>query len=91
MAEPIKGVTEDCVTFVDVDGNVINIVPFSKLSFCPRIGETVSLTGENGAGGGLFEVTEVVHNFIDDKGGEHPSPGKSLSVKVHVRRKKRAP
>ena len=77
-----KGVTEDAVKFVDVDEKVgINIVPLSKVPFCPRIGEDVLLPGENGDGG-TYTVVGVQHTFVD----EDESP-RIYSVRIDVKRK----
>ena len=83
-----KGVTEECVKFFDVGRRVgINIVPFSKLEFCPRVGEIVELPGEGGHGAGSYDVVGVYHTFVPDLDGDNPSPAKALSVRIDVKRR----
>ena len=69
MTEPtVKGITEDSVKFYDVEGEVgINIVEFSKLQFCPRVGDIVELPGEQREGAGSYDVVGVYHTFVEDE------------------------
>ena len=85
----LKGVTKDCVSSYNVDGCVgINIVPFSRLTFCPRVGDTVALPGEGGAGQGIYEVVSVCHSFAEDASGDSQSSARLMTVRIDVKIKR---
>jgi hypothetical protein len=82
----LKGAREDCISFYDVETRVgINVVPFSKVTFCPRVGDTVELPGESGAGKGIYEVVSVYHGFAEDASGDIPARARVMVVRIDVK------
>jgi hypothetical protein len=78
----------DYVKFNDVGEEVlVNIVPFSKLHFLPRVGDTVDLPAEGGVGHGTFDVVGVYHTFTEDPEGDDASPAQSMSIRIDVKRR----
>ena len=85
--QKIKGVTEDCVEFVDAERNVaINVAPMFAVRFVPRSGETVFLPGEEGSGSGTYKVRNVTYYYRENPDADGPCPAKPLKITVAVRK-----
>jgi hypothetical protein len=89
-AQRRRGVSEDCVSFYDVDKKcAINLVPFRQLWAIPRVGDHVHLPGETDGGenygGGKYEVVDVdFHYRVDSKA--HPFiPATTSVIEIMVR------
>jgi hypothetical protein len=85
----MKDAMEDAVRFYDVKGKVgVNVVPLSRLAFCPREGEVVYLPGVNGVGAAEYVVEGVYHTFAEDTHRDIPNLARVFSVRVDVRRRR---
>ena len=69
------------------NGILVNVVPFSKMQFLPRVGDIVDLPGEGGVGHGTFDVVGVYHSFTEDTEGNEPSPAQPMSIRIDARRR----
>jgi len=83
-----KSISEDSLEFYDDAGRIaVNLVPFEKASFIPRVGEIVYLPGQGPKyGAGTYRVTKVEYLFFPDSASELPSDfGPSVLKKVTLR------
>jgi hypothetical protein len=93
-AEKPKSIGEGCLEFYDAAAKVsVNVVPFEKAAFIPRVGENVYLTGTGDGGtkggAGTYSVTKVLYLFSPDDESEMPEefgPGKLLKVTLYVKK-----
>lgn len=86
-----KGVSEDCVSFYDVNEKcAINLVPFKQLAVIPRAGDYVYLPGETDAkrnyGGGKYEVVAVQFHYREDSKAHPFIPATTSAIEVMVRK-----
>lgn len=86
----MKGVTEDSVEFYDADRKIgINLVPRWSVQFLPRVGDFVTLPGEDGDGRGIFRVKRIMHLFVEDEAVDFPSQARLLKITIEVQGVKR--
>jgi hypothetical protein len=86
-----KSLGESCLQFYDERRReVVNLVPFEKGPFVPRVGDTVELPGQGPKyGAGTYRVTKVLHSFwpTDDTNIPEPfGPAKLHRVTISVER-----
>ncbi len=86
-----KGVSEDCVTFFDVDAKcAINSVPFKKTGAIPRTGDSVYLPGERDGdrsyGDGKYKVLDVAFHYRIDPEAHPIIPAAASAIEIHVRK-----
>lgn len=87
----VKGVTEDCVTFLDVDRKcAVNAVPLKKTGTIPRVGEYVYLPGESDGdrsyGDGKYQVLEINFHYREDREAHPFIPASASAIEIHVRK-----
>jgi hypothetical protein len=87
----VRGVSEDCVTFWDVDTKcAINNVPFKKTGSIPRVGEHVYLPGERDGdrsyGDGKYKVLEINFHYREDRKAHPFIPASASAIEIHVRK-----
>ncbi|HUY81603.1 MAG TPA: hypothetical protein VMU92_07760 [Acidobacteriaceae bacterium] len=87
----VKGISEDCVTFWDVERKcAINSVPFKKTGTIPRVGEFVYLPGERDGnrsyGDGKYEVVEIDFQYREDREAHPFIPASASAIEIHVRK-----
>jgi hypothetical protein len=63
---------------------MVNSLPITETTIPPRIGEKVYLPGINQAGGGLYEVTGIDHQYGHDE--QHNEYVYLRTMAVHVRK-----
>ena len=86
-----KGVSEDCVSFYDVDDKcAINLAPFKHLAVIPRAGDYVYLPGETDAernyGSGKYEVVAVQFHYREDSKVHPFIPATTSAIEIMVRK-----
>ncbi len=86
-----RGVSEDCVSFCDVDAKcAINLVPFKQLAIIPRAGDHVYLPGETDKernyGGGKYKVVAVQFHYREDSEAHPFIPAATSAIEIMVRR-----
>jgi hypothetical protein len=84
MAEALKTIGEGCLEF-NGQGTGINLVPFEKVAFVPRVGDIVHLPGQGSARN--YRVTAVVHYYSQDEKSDMPKnlgPAKLSRVTISV-------
>jgi hypothetical protein len=65
MTETLKGVTEDCLVFYDLERKVgVNVIPLKDFDFLPRVDDVVYLPGTVGKGG-LYKIDSIEHHYRD--------------------------
>lgn len=87
----MRGVTENCVTFFDVDTKcTINAVPFKKTGAIPRVGNYVYLPGERDGdrsyGDGKYKVLEINFHYREDHEAHPFIPASASAIEIHVRK-----
>jgi hypothetical protein len=90
----LKGVSEDCLEFFDVEDRLaINLVPLETLNLLPRPGDTVFLPGETRSGknlgGGEYQVEKLSFNFHEAPEIDQPCPATPAKIVADVRKAKR--
>ncbi|MGD0308427.1 MAG: hypothetical protein ABSC02_03980 [Acidobacteriota bacterium] len=84
MADNSESELVHCLQFQD-DSKIIAVIPFSKVHFVPRVGERVTLPGEGGVGGILYEVVAVGYRYAEvTEKAEQPGQAKLTKVSVKV-------
>lgn len=87
----MKGVTEDCITFFDVDAKwAINAGPFKKTGAIPRVGDYVYLPGERDGdrsyGDGKYQVVEINFHYRENHEAHPFIPASASTIEIHVRK-----
>lgn len=87
----VKGVSEDCVTFLDVESKcAINSVPFKKTGEIPRVGDSVYLPGlrdgDRSCGDGKYKVVEINFHYCEDREAHPFIPASPSKIEIHVRK-----
>jgi hypothetical protein len=90
-ARRARGVSEDCVSFRDVDQKcAINLVPFKQIAVIPRVGDNVYLPGETDGeqnyGGGKYAVVGVDFHYREDSEAHPFIPASASAIEIHVRK-----
>ncbi|MHB1021002.1 MAG: hypothetical protein ACYC46_12545 [Acidobacteriaceae bacterium] len=90
-ARRARGVSEDCVTFFDVESKcAINSVPFKKTGAIPRVGDNVYLPGERDGdrsyGDGKYRVLEINFHYREDREAHPFIPASASAIEIHVRK-----
>jgi len=86
-----RGVSENCVSFYDVDARcAINLVPFKQLAVIPIVGNCVYLPGETDKkrnyGGGKYEVVGVDFHYREDSEAHPFIPATTSVIEIMVRK-----
>jgi hypothetical protein len=83
----MKTISEGCVEFYDVVTKIsLNLVPFGKTPFLPRLGEIISLPSSKGLS--EYDVMEVTYVFKKEEPtyeGAEPEEASLNKVSVHVK------
>ena len=89
-AQRKRGVSEDCVSFYDVDKkNKIDLVPLEQIAAIPRVGDHVHLPGEivgpENKDGGKYEVVGVDFHYCKDSKADSSITAKTSQIEIMVR------